>query len=159
VTQRLGVVLAFAVTGLAGFGVSRLVAAKAEKTPVLLWHTITLQANADPKARADMIQFLEGKFFPTLVKQKLPGLIRLTVLRGTTARVDTITNAPAYQPPASYAVVEVWNDAESARQFRENPPPAIKALNDELNARDHSVWEHRYSMYDEGWSTTTLAAE
>jgi hypothetical protein len=50
----------------------------------------------------------------------------------------------------SRAVIEVWKDAGSARQFRMNLPVDLRAANDALNAMDpDSVFDHRVSMYDE----------
>jgi hypothetical protein len=158
--KKTALAVAFLVAGLTGVAVSRLVAAEAAKKPVTIWHTLTLKADADAKARDDMVQFLEGEFFPALVKSKPQGLIRFEVLKGSTAKVEKITDEHAYQDPASYMVLEVWKDAESARQFREEIPEDLKQLTQELEKKNpDTVFEHHFSLYDAITATAQPAAQ
>jgi hypothetical protein len=152
--KKTAVALAILAAGLAGITAGRLVAADAAKKPVMIWHTLTLKADADAKARDDMVQFLDGEFFPALMKAKPQGLIRFEVLKGSTAKVDKITDETDYQDPASYLVVEVWKDAENARQFREEMPEDLKRLSEELNQKKpDTVFEHHFSMYNQVTAT------
>jgi hypothetical protein len=154
------VALAFLVAGLAGATVGRLVAADAAKKPVVVWHTLTLKADADAKARDEMVEFLDGEFFPALAKSKPQGLIRFEFYKGSTAKVERITDDHAYQEPATYMILEVWKDAESARQFREELPEDLKRLSQELERKNpDSVFEHHFSMYDRVTATAEPAAQ
>jgi hypothetical protein len=147
--KKAAVALAFLVAALGGVTVNRLVAAETAKKPVTIWHTLSLKADADAKARDDMVEFLNSEFFPALVKAKPQGLIRFEVLKGSTAKVEKVTDDGGYQDPASFLIVEVWKDAESARQFREELPEDLKRLSQELERKNpDTIFEHHFSMYE-----------
>jgi hypothetical protein len=154
------IVIVLLIAGLLAFVAHRLVIAQEPKQQVVIWHTITWKANAGAKAREEMKKLLETKLFPAAARATAPGLIRITVLRGSSASVETVTDDNAYREPATYALIEVWKDAESARQFRLNLPEDLKAANDALYAMDpDSVLDHRVSMYDEFSARPAPAAQ
>jgi quinol monooxygenase YgiN len=159
-SMRRKIVVALLIAGLLAIVAHRLVIAQEAKRQVVVWHTITWKANADAKAREEMKKLLETKLFPAAARARAPGLIRFTVLRGSSASVETVTDDNAYREPATYALIEVWKDAESAKQFRLNLPEDLKAANDALYAMDpDSVLDHRVSMYDEFGARPAPAAQ